>query len=246
MALRLTGKRRGSQKLAKGLGKGVGKALGKVPGGGTTEPPSALEALKGEILQLVGAVQADEVEARAEVGKRLAVVRAELPHGAWLPWVKEHLPFGPESARRAIQLHEFRGSQPEVFAKLRPLGLTKVYALLALGPKQRDELVGKRHVVPSTGFEKAPLEMTFAEMMEVLHPPEPETPITTRTRVLRGLRRQTQGLTRLLAELWALAPKAVARGPVRAALAVLEEELQAVASALAAKSLIAGRVPRFR
>ncbi|MEZ4446974.1 MAG: DUF3102 domain-containing protein [Polyangiaceae bacterium] len=232
------GKRLVSQKLVKGLGRQLG--------GSETGPPSTLEVLKGEILQLVGAVQADEVAARAEVGKRLAAVRAELPHGAWLPWVKEHLPFGPESARRAIQLHEFRGSHAEVFAKLAPLGLTKVYALLALPPMERDVFVGKRHVVPSTQHEKAPLEMTFAEMMEVLHPPEPETPLTTRTRVVRGLRRQTRGLARLLAELWALAPKAVARGPVRAALAVLEEELQVVAAALATRSLIVGNVPRFR
>ncbi|MEZ4444382.1 MAG: DUF3102 domain-containing protein, partial [Polyangiaceae bacterium] len=180
------------------------------------------------------------------VGKRLAAVRAELPHGAWLPWVKAHLPFSPESARRAIELHVFRQGHGEVFGELAALGLTKVYLLLAMGPSERDAFVGKRHVVPSTGHEKTPLEMTVAEMMEVLHPPEPETPVKVRTRVLRGLRRQTRGVARLLAELWALVPKAVVRGPVRAALAVLEEELQVVATALATRSLIAGTVPRFR
>ncbi|MEZ4445084.1 MAG: DUF3102 domain-containing protein [Polyangiaceae bacterium] len=235
MPLRL--KRQGMQKLVKGLDR---------RGGGTAGPPSALEVLRGEILQLVGAAQANEVTTRAEVGKRLAAVRATLPHGEWLPWVKEHLPFGPESARRAIELFEFRQGHGEVFAKLAPLGLTKIYLLLAIGPKERDAFVGKRHVVPSTRFEKAPLEMTVAEMMEVLHPPEPETPVKVRTRVLRGLRRQTRGVARLLAELWALAPKAVLRGPVRAALVALEEELQVVATALASRSLIAGTVPRFR
>ncbi|MCA9620270.1 MAG: DUF3102 domain-containing protein [Myxococcales bacterium] len=239
MALRLTGKRQLSQKLVKGLS-------GMTRGPSGTEPPSTLEVLRGEILQLVAATQADEVVARAEVGERLAMVRAALKHGQWLPWVKEHLPFGAESARRAIELHAFRKGHPEVLAKLAPLGLTKVYLLLGLGPKERDAFVGKRHVVPSTGYEKAPLEMTVAEMMEVLHPPQPETPIKVRTRVLRGLRRQTQGLARLLAELWALAPKAVVRGPVRAALRVLADELQAVATALAERSLIAGTVPRFR
>ncbi|MEZ4438261.1 MAG: DUF3102 domain-containing protein [Polyangiaceae bacterium] len=209
-------------------------------------PPPLVEVLRGEILQLVAAVQGDEVAARAEVGKRLAAVRGALAHGEWLPWVKEHLPFSAESARRAIQLFEFREGHGEVFAKLAPLGLTKVYVLLGMGPKQRDDFVGGRHVVPSTGHEKAPLEMTFAEMMEVLHPPEPETPVTTRTRVLRGLRRQTRGLARLLAELWELVPRAVVRGPVRAALSALTEELQVVAGALAAKSLIVGSVPRFR
>ena len=68
----------------------------------------------------------------------------------------------------------------------------------------------------------------------------------TRTRVLRGLRRQTQGLARLLAELWALVPKGLVRTPVRNALRVLADELQVVAGTLAAKSLITGTVPRFR
>ncbi|MEZ4445102.1 MAG: DUF3102 domain-containing protein, partial [Polyangiaceae bacterium] len=199
MPLRLS--RQVSKKLVKGLGGGVTR-----PPSGGGGPPSELEVLRGEILQLVGAAQADEVAVRAEVGKRLAVVRGAMAHGEWLPWVKEHLPFSAESARRAIQMHEFRKGHGEVFAKLAPLGLTKIYVLLGMGPKERDEFVGKRHVVPSTGHEKAPLEMTFAEMMEVLNPPEPETPVRTRTRVLRGLRRQTRGLARLLAELWALVP----------------------------------------
>ncbi|MEZ4447763.1 MAG: DUF3102 domain-containing protein [Polyangiaceae bacterium] len=225
---------------------GLVKGLSKGAKGGPPQGPPLLEVLRGEILQLVGATQANEVTARAEVGKMLAAVKAELPHGAWLPWVKAHLPFSPASAKRAIQLFEFREGHGEVLAKLAPLGLTKVYVLLGLGPAERDDFVGKRHVVLSTGIEKAPLEMTFAEMMEVLNPPEPETPVTMRTRVLRGLRRQTRGLARLLAELWALAPKAVTRGPVRAALAVLMDELQTVAGALAERSLIAGTVPRFR
>ncbi|MEZ4441155.1 MAG: DUF3102 domain-containing protein [Polyangiaceae bacterium] len=238
MPLRSMGKRQVSQKLVKGLG-----GLMTRP---SAEMPAVLDVLKGEILQLVAAVQADEVVARAEVGKRLMAVKEALAHGEWLPWVEENLPMSAASARRAIQLHEFRGSQPEAFAALRPLGLTKAYALASLPPKERDAFVSQRHVVPSSGYEKAPLEMTFAEMMEVLHPPEPETPVTTRTRVLRGLRRQTRGLARLLAELWALAPRAVARGPVRQALQRLAEELQVVAGELAARSLIVGIVPRFR
>ncbi|MEZ4438899.1 MAG: DUF3102 domain-containing protein [Polyangiaceae bacterium] len=239
MPLRL--KRQVSQKLVRGLG---GKLTGPPAGGG--EPPSAVEVLRGEILQLVAASQADDVEARAEVGAKLKAAKAELQHGEWLPWVEKHLPFSESSAKRAIQLFELREGHPEVLAKLAPLGLTKVYVLLKLGPKERDEFAGKRHVVPSTGYEKAPLEMTVAEMMEVLHPPEPETPVRTRTRVLRGLRRQTQALARLLAELWALVPKGLVRTPVRNALRVLADELQVVAGTLAAKSLITGTVPRFR
>ena len=68
----------------------------------------------------------------------------------------------------------------------------------------------------------------------------------TRRRVLRGLRRQTQALARLLSELWASVPEGVLRTPVRAALRALADELQQVAGTLAAKSLIVGNVPRFR
>ena len=234
-----------TRQVSKKLVRGFGGSSNRPPAGGGG-PPSVVEVLRGEILQLVAATQADDVAARAEVGGKLKAAKAALQHGEWLPWVAKNLPFSAASAKRSIQLFELRKGHPEVLGKLAPLGLTKVYVLLKLGPKERDDFVGKRHVVPSTGHEKAPLEMTVAEMMEVLHPPEPETPVRTRTRVLRGLRRQTQGLARLLSELWALVPKGVLRTPVRGALRALADELQVVAGALAAKSLIAGTVPRFR
>ena len=56
---------------------------------------------------------------------------AQTPHGEWLFYVQDRMPLSSSTAKRAIQLYAFSQSQPELFATLRPLGLTKIYALLS-------------------------------------------------------------------------------------------------------------------
>ena len=38
------------------------------------------------------------LEAAIRIGELLTAEKQRLPHGAWLPWVEEHLPFSPRTA----------------------------------------------------------------------------------------------------------------------------------------------------
>lgn len=66
------------------------------------------------------------------IGELLTEQKARLPHGAWLPWVRDALPFSEWTARNYMRMHSDR-------AKLESgnvLDLTDAYRLLA-GPKKR-------------------------------------------------------------------------------------------------------------
>ena len=226
--------------------KAVGPKL--VASGGKTPPkapaPTELDALKGEILQLVAAANAETVAARAQVGKMLIKVKGQLQHGEWLFWLNDHVPFTAATAKRAIQLWHLSQSDPEAFEALRPLGLTKAYKLMSMAPAERDAFLGKAHAVPGSGMQ-TPLQMTFAQMMMVLHPPKPETEVSLTTKLVKTIRRQTLGLGRLLADLWEMVPSLPSKAPVEEALGVLAYELEAVVDQLEGKSLIEGKVPSF-
>jgi len=208
-----------------------------------------VEVLKGEILQLEAAANSDAVAARAEVGKRLVAVKLELKHGEWLPWLEENVPFTAATAKRAIQLWHLRQSDEAAFEALRPLGLTKAYKLASMPPEERDAFLSQAHPVRTSQGRvvlKTPAAMSFEQVMGVLHPPQPETKLLVTTKLVRSIRRQTLGLSRLLGELWDRVPALSSRRqPVKEALSVLAYELEGVADALESKSLIAGSVPSF-
>ncbi|MEQ9319928.1 MAG: DUF3102 domain-containing protein [Polyangiaceae bacterium] len=208
------------------------------------EEDSPLEVLKAEILQLEAAANAKSVATRAEVGKRLVEVKASLPHGQWLFWVKDNVPLSEATAKRAIQLWHFSKSDPAAFEALRPLGLTKAYKLMTMAPAKRDAFLGKAHDVPGGGVQ-TPLEMTFEQMMSVLYPPEVPTPIAVTTKLVKGIRRQTLGLWRMVEELWERVPVTGGKAAVEQALGVLAYELDAVVDGLEDKSLIDGTVASF-
>ena len=44
------------------------------------------------------------VAAIIETGNALAAAKDYLPHGAWIPLVEQHLPFGPRTAQRLMQI----------------------------------------------------------------------------------------------------------------------------------------------
>ncbi|MEQ9324182.1 MAG: DUF3102 domain-containing protein [Polyangiaceae bacterium] len=213
------------------------------------EVPSAgsavLDGLRGEILQLEAAANADAVAARAEVGKRLVAVKGELKHGQWQFWLNDHVPFTAATAKRAIQLWHLSQSDPETFEALRPLGLTKAYKLMAMAPAERDAFLSEAHEVPGAGI-KTPSQMTFKQMMAVLYPAEAETEVAVTTKLVRSIRRQTLGLGRLLSALWDRVPSRGLQPTVTEALSVLSYELDAVVDALEHKSLIEGNVPSFQ
>jgi Protein of unknown function (DUF3102) len=165
--------------------------LPKVPA--EPPPPAPLDVHTQTILQLIAANNGHAVDTRAEVGRILAEVKAETPHGEWLFYVQDRLPLSSSTAKRAIQLYAFSQSQPALFATLRPLGLTKIYALIKLPPDALDAFLGKLHEVRS-GVVKSPLQMTFAEMMAVLHgPPKVET---APVKLVKAVKRFAKGLVK--------------------------------------------------
>ena len=206
---------------------------------------SPIDALKQEILQLAAAANGASVQARAQIGKLLLAVKGWLSHGDWLFWLNDHVPFTAATAKRAIQLWHLSQSDPSAFEALKPLGLTKTYKLMSMAPAERDAFLSQAHSVPGAGI-KTPLEMTFEQMMAVLHPPEEETEVTVTTKLVKSIRRQTLGLGKLLKELWERVPSFGMKPSVDTALTVLAYELEEMTEVLEDKSLIAGNVPSFR
>ncbi len=225
-------------------GSGSG-AVGVVTPPPVPEDDSVLGLLKAEILQRVAAANSDAVLARAEVGKLLVEVKAELKHGEWRFWLNDEMPLSEATAKRAIQLWHLSQSDPDTFEALRPLGLTKSYKLMGMAPAERDAFLSQAHEVPGAGV-KTPSAMNFNQMMLVLHPPAPETALTMTTKLVKKIRRQTLGLGRMLGELWEMVPAVASqKAPVKEALSVLAFELDAVADVLEGKSLIEGNVASF-
>lgn len=84
--------------------------------------PAEILRLHGEIV--TAARQTLKLAMRA--GELLAGVRAELPHGEWLPWCKANLPFSDRTARNYIRVYEQRD-----LPKLENVSsLSAVYAVL--------------------------------------------------------------------------------------------------------------------
>jgi hypothetical protein len=210
-----------------------------------TLPPDTLAALTTDILQLLSTANIQEVEARAEIGALLLDVKATLDHGAWLPWLSENMPLTPSTAKRAIQLYQFQHNAPATFDKLARLGLTKAYKLMTLPPAELEAFLSTAHEVPSVGAKKTPLQMTFAEMMEVLHPPKKETKQVKTTKAFRNLRRASNLLERALHHLWSLTPSLPKRRALRSVLSTLDEEMDRLGQQLTAKSLIAPNAHSF-
>ena len=115
---------------------------------------------------------------------------------------------------------------------------------MAMAPAERDAFLGKAHAVPGAGL-KTPVQMTFEQMMAVLHPPQVETEVAITTKLVRSIRRQTLGLGRLLSELWERVPSLPVKPAVTEALTVLAYELDSTVDALEDKSLIEDNVPSF-
>ncbi len=115
---------------------------------------------------------------------------------------------------------------------------------MTMAPAEVEAFLSQAHPVPGAGT-KTPHEMSFEQMMGVLHPPEPETKLLITTKLVKSIRRQTIGLGRLIGELWKMVPAGNAKKSVADALSVLAYELDAVADALEDKSLIDGPIPSF-
>ena len=94
--------------------------------------------------------------------------RQTLPHGAWLPYCERKLPYSRGTAERAIELHHFEDNHPEIFALLRPVGLTVAMFLIKRPVTELKAFLSKSHLVPSLGVVKTPAAMDLPQVMEVL------------------------------------------------------------------------------
>ncbi len=121
-----------------------------------------------DILELHRASGMRAVAARAEMGRLLLKVRHRVEHGDWIRWLQRHAPFTRRTAARAIVLHQLKHTDPQRFARLAPLGISKANVLVTLPPDAVDHLLQGPHVVPSSGASKTVLAMTFAELMQVI------------------------------------------------------------------------------
>lgn len=132
---------------------GKGPAVGRVQ---TVPPPQDrdIETITAEILNAKRAGG----EAILTIGRGLMEAKAKLPHGEWLPWLKERVEFSEKSAQNLMQLARHY-SNPQALADL---GATKALQLLALPESERERFLSETHQVD--GEEKTVIDMTSREL----------------------------------------------------------------------------------
>lgn len=72
-----------------------------------------------------------------EIGKRLIEAKEMLPHGEWLPWLKEKVEFSQRTAYNFIKVASEVGN----LQSIANLGTTKVFALMDLPEDQRQDFI---------------------------------------------------------------------------------------------------------
>ena len=114
------------------------------------EMNDTVSRLTGEIRELCRQARGIALAYATQIGKRLKAAKEELPHGAWLPWLKSEVEFSERNAQNFIKLYEEYGdfqidffgmiSNPQTFADL---PYSKALALLALPLEEREEFADK-------------------------------------------------------------------------------------------------------
>ncbi|MEQ9320688.1 MAG: DUF3102 domain-containing protein [Polyangiaceae bacterium] len=131
------------------------------------DPFDEVEPLTQEILQHQRAANIKSVASRAEQGRILVDVRQTIPHGSWLDYVTQKLPFERSTADRAIDLYHFRENHPAVYAELEPVLLSVAHFLIARPVSEVAAFLATTHVIPGTGATKSPSAMTLPEVLAV-------------------------------------------------------------------------------
>lgn len=124
-----------------------------------------IETVTGEVLKL----KRQAGNTMIAIGQRLQEAKDMLPHGEWLPWLRDRVEFSERMAQQLMQLAR-EMSNPQTFADLEP---SKVLALLAVPAEEREAFATETHMV--NGEEKTVAEMTVREVKQVVK--ESKTPV---------------------------------------------------------------------
>jgi hypothetical protein len=103
-----------------------------------------------------------------------------------------------------MRLHQWRERDPALFAKLRHLGVSKLYVLVQLEPRQLAAMAGKTHFrIPSSGHHKTLAAMTFAQFLEALGAAvgKPKRLVPAATVAMHVVRRAVRRVIRAIAAL---------------------------------------------
>ena len=124
--------------------------------------------LTAEILRLHERLARQVVGGVRAIGQRMAEIRDALPHGQWLKWLDEAVPFTPRTVNNYIMLAEWAARRPQDLERLGHLGPTKLYLLAPLAPADRRRLTGRTPVPIPDGTPKTIDAMTTAELRRVI------------------------------------------------------------------------------
>ena len=137
--------------------------------------------LTEQILEAHAKATARLVAAIAEIGGRMARVRARLSDAQWNAWVSD-LPLHPRTIANYMALADFAGRAPQQFERFGHLGPAKLYVLAAGNPdKVRRLKIDARMAIPGGGERKKIGDMTSTELRRVVGDfttrPTPRPPI---------------------------------------------------------------------
>lgn len=133
--------------------------------------PAADQAVSGEALNQrsidhitmeINFYKAQTAQSIIEIGKRLLEAKQLLPHGEWLPWLRDKVDFSEISAQRFMKIaKEFSNPSP-----VTDLPYTKLLALLQVPESEREEFIQVTHLID--GQEKTVSEMSKRELGQAI------------------------------------------------------------------------------
>lgn len=129
------------------------------PSAQAAQPARSIEVITSEIQFY----KANASECILQIGKRLLEAKAQLPHGDWLPWLKEKAAFSDRTAQNFMRIAK-EYTNPQLVADL---GTSKAILLMALEGEEREAFVAAPHVTGS-GEEKMVKDMSSEELKAAL------------------------------------------------------------------------------
>jgi hypothetical protein len=154
-----------------------------------------------EILVIARTTGVHVADAVVEIGRRLERVRGRVGAGQWLEWLAHSVAFERHTARNYVELAQWADAEPAEYRRLRTLGPTKLYSILALPPDRRRALVLGRAMPLPEGRRKTLEAMTVTELRLHLGLAAPRGRKPPIAKVVQGFRHRVAGLGARTAEL---------------------------------------------